>query len=331
MNTLWLLLVLFFPLGLQAQLPVGNVSSIANVACPTGFINGTVCQHMVVSGCPNTVDIGITVGTKTPARPIGTVVFFIGANGTRPYGGSFVGDYYKKGYRVVDLQWDTPGWFIPGTGQPRNLLNTSCRGASMVNYLAGLYSGQGSPFCAQGKSAGSAQLAYAMSWYGMAAKLDNVELLSGPVMSDLAQGCEVPSAPVTTVVPTNGEPFLDAPQYVTTFINPITQATGQQCLPPTNTTPQQDLNWLAQSIIQPATASLDFPHTPVSGWLCDNGQNNSAAQGQIFYQAITSSHSLTRISGCTGSEGVEVGTTPQGVMGQLAIEQDMQLQCVVRH
>jgi hypothetical protein len=41
--------------------------------------------------------------------------------------------------------------------------------------------------CALGDSAGSAAIAYSLAYYGAGSYLDNVELLSGPVLSDIEQ------------------------------------------------------------------------------------------------------------------------------------------------
>ena len=85
--------------------------------------------------------------------------------------------------------------------------------------------------------------------------------------------------------------------------------------------------------------SFSYPQTAMAGWLCSNvakQQNNSAAQGEFFYQQFlfpwqTAGYSLTRIDNCSGTEGVGNGVTPQGVNGFTAISQDMIAGCVRRH
>jgi hypothetical protein len=85
--------------------------------------------------------------------------------------------------------------------------------------------------------------------------------------------------------------------------------------------------------------SFSYPRTSMAAWLCSNvatEQNNSAAQGEFFYQQFTSfrqtaGYSVTRIDHCTGTEGVSNGVTPQGVSGMTAISQDMVAACVRRH
>src|SRR5208282_4513681 len=133
------------------------------------------------------------------------------------------------------------------------------------------------PKCAQGFSAGSSAVAYALAWYGAGSYLDNAELLSGPVFSDIQQGCE-------------------------------------------------------------------YPQPPLAGWVCNNGTtsvgNNSAAQGDIFYQQFTStqqaggSFSLNPVSNCNGDEGVDPGTVVLSgvtVVGSTAISNDTIAHCIVRH
>jgi hypothetical protein len=307
-----------------AQDSLGKVTNVRSVACPSGFAVGSSCQHLTIASCPNTNDTGLTVGTKTAAASKGTIMLFNGSNGTRPMSGPFVKDYSKLGFTVIDTMWDPPGW--EGTGQTASILAGACRPATLLSYFA--QSAKGA-FCAQGHSAGSSALAYSLSHYGID-RLDHVELVSGPVMSDLQQGCETPLAPPVTVVPSNGAIFANGPQYVNQFIPAVSHYTGQSCRPPASTTETQNAAWLAQSIVQPG-AVLNFPNTGVSGWLCDNGLNNSAAQGAIFYSSLQSQYSLTRVSGCMGSEGVQQGTTPQAMKGQQAVEQDMELSCIARH
>jgi hypothetical protein len=75
----------------------------------------------------------------------------------------------------------------------------------------------------------------------------------------------------------------------------------------------------------------------MTGWLCSKPagchqarcQNNSAAQGQLYYENVTSPKSVYRVDGCLGTEGVEQGTVPQfhNESGLQAIIQSMTSQC----
>jgi len=63
------------------------------------------------------------------------------------------------GYTVIDTDWDQGGWDMNPTAP--NILTSACRGATLLNYLS---SSSAAPFCAQEFSAGSSEVAYAMSW-----------------------------------------------------------------------------------------------------------------------------------------------------------------------
>ena len=94
------------------------------------------------------------------------------------------------------------------------------------------------------------------------------------------------------------------------------------------------------SIVDGTTdANFAYPQTAVAGWLCSNGLNNSAAEGQFYYANINNAgqlpvYSVTRIDRCAGSEGVEAGVTPSHKNGFLAIVGDMEdsvAGCIKRH
>jgi hypothetical protein len=107
--------------------------------------------------------------------------------------------YVQQGYEVVQVAWGGP-WEQQDTNP--NIQNAACRPATFLNYVytnifAPAIKGPAAGFCAQGFSAGSAAIAYSMAYYGEAGQLDNVELISGPVLSDLKQGCVSTLTPVT--------------------------------------------------------------------------------------------------------------------------------------
>lgn len=334
----------------QSPLPLGDVTGINELpSCPAGYFPGASCFEATVS-CPNALDIPVTYGLVDPSGvPRGMIVFFNGSGGTAPYGAanrgrSYAATYLQAGYQIVQLAWETD-WEDTGITGGRSVKTAACRPATLLNYLhQTLYLGDGG-MCAQGASAGSAALAYSLSWYGSSNYVDKVELLSGPVLSDIEQGCMVPKAPPVAVCPTgqlgcDGEEWVDKPQYVQGAQFSVSGWTGQTCQPKTQTSPATNASWKAMSIVDGTrNASFVYPQTAMAGWLCSNGLNNSAAEGQIFYQqfttpAQTAEFSLTRIDGCGGSEGVEVGTTPQGQNGFVAISSDMTdavAGCIKRH
>jgi hypothetical protein len=319
-----ILIGLFVALHLVAlshaqTLPLGTVTDVHDVTCPGGYA-AHECQEATVT-CPNIDAIQVTWGQTGTGK--NTVVFFSSSAGIQIDSSSYDDYYVSEGLSAIQVTWAS-AWEVAGTIPQANVLAASCRGATILNYLSTPVKGA---FCAQADSAGSALVAYSMAWYGLAKKLTAVELLSGPVLSNIEQGCEEPDAPAVTVRPTDGSSYQNTPQYVGETIESVSNWTGQICQPNhEDTPPAVDTQWLAQSIVQTGS-TLNFPNTSISGWVCNNGLNNSAAQGWLFYDALTSDYSLTGISSCSGSEGVSVGKTPQGVEGEAAIEADMLAKC----
>src|SRR5262249_13398005 len=105
-------------------------------------------------------------------------------------------------------QWATDwGQATTQTGPTYNVKLAACRPATLLNHIYNRFFTAvkaitpSAGMCAQGFSAGSAAIAYSLAWYGGGddlnrVYLDKVELLSGPVLSDIKQGCDVPSAEV---------------------------------------------------------------------------------------------------------------------------------------
>lgn len=316
-----------------APLPLGSVSNITSLAsCPAGFPTGAQCSQATVS-CPNTANIQVTFGIhQVPDAPRGTIVFFGGGGGTAPYGADFDRLYTQAGYSLATLAWGSE-WEDTGLAQ-KNIRTAACRPATMLNFI--LRSAAPGAKCAQGISGGSAAVAYSLSAYGAAAFLDKVELLSGPVFSDISRGCKVPNpAPVTVCPPgqfgcEGGDTFQDSSSYLPTsaaFVGHLSN--DPSCGGSMPTTSRSQARWKSMSIVDgTAQSSFFYPNTSLSGWVCDNGLNNSAAQGDLFYRQFTSigqtaSFHLTPIKNCAGAEGVDNGQTSSGQTGLLAIVADM--------
>jgi hypothetical protein len=302
-------------------LPLGSVSNVSSVTCTSEF-KSSVCYQAKVS-CPNTADIGVMWGVRGSGHK-GTVVFLGGGGGTVPSGNSFYSRYNTAGLVSIEVAWATD-WELAGSPYAANILSAACRPATLLNYFHSQMA-HGS-LCAQGMSAGSSQVAYSLSWYGLAEELTNAELISGPVLSNITDGCKLPNrTPTVRVVPTNGQPWSDPIAYVTEA-TALTVWTGNQCLPATESSLAAEESWDDQSTVQPG-ASLSFPNTNLSAWVCNNGLNPSAGQSYLFFSQVVTPFALTAITNCAGAEGVTSGYTPQGVLAQTAIEDDMVKQCV---
>jgi hypothetical protein len=332
----------------RAPLSLGTISSrniVKLKACPAGYYPGMTCFRGQVDNCPNTGSLGFTYGYQDPqGETLGTVVFLEGGGGTSAYDDpTYAQKYLQNGYQVVYAAWDND-WELTNNDAP-SIKYAACRPATLLNYIYdNLYSRGG--MCAQGSSAGSGALGYVLAWYGGSSYLDNVELLSGPVFGDIKQGCEVPNAPTVNVCATgqfgcDGAQWPDSPAYVDGDENLIRNWSSQpSCNAGKTTSAFVNSLWKGMSIVDGTNnPSFSYPHTALAGYLCsnvDSVQNNSAAQGEFFYQQFTNAgqtaeYSVTRINNCSGSEGVTDGQTPQGETGFTAISDHMMSACIKRH
>jgi hypothetical protein len=258
----------------------------------------------------------------------GTIIIFNGASGTLAGGSNYVAALNPAGFTMVQVAWSTD-WQDTGL-TTKNILTAACRPASVGQFLYSTFYSTGG-FGVLAGSAGAGAAAYWLGWYSGGDIIDNVELSSGPVYSDIEQGCESPDANSVTIVPTDGTAWSDTLNYRGGPQNGLTTETGYTCRPATgNTSSTANSSWLAQSVVQTGWTS-SYPNTNVSGWVCNNAQNNSEAEAWLFFSQMTSPFTLTAISGCTDSETVDGGYTPQGVLGSTAIIDDMLAETYKRH
>ncbi len=333
----------------RAPLPLGFIDSHSIIKlqeCPTGYYPGMTCYSGKVQSCQFADDLGFTYGYETPSGDLaGTIVLLEGGGGTNPYmDPDYAQTYLQEGYQVVYLAWDTD-WEFTGSGTGSSIKYAACRPATFLQYISqNLYSRGG--MCAQGDSAGSGAVAYALAWYGEGSFLDNVELLSGPVFGDIEQGCVVPNASTVEVCSAGqygcvGSQWPDSPAYVDGDEGEVADWSGiSGCNGGRKTSDFANDGWKAMSIVDGTDdPSFNYPTTGVAGWLCSNDnsvQNNSAAEGEFFYQQFTTSnqtaaYSVTRINSCQGVEGVSGGELPDGQNGFDAISNNMLGACFKRH
>ncbi len=333
-----------------AQNPLGTVSNVtAQASCPQGYFTGMQCFQATVS-CPSTENIQVTFGYADPVgQPRGTVFFHDGAGGTTPYGGQsssyqdYLSSYLSAGFQIVQMSWASD-WENVGSFQA-SIGKAACRPATLMQYIYQNVHTSGA-MCAQGVSAGSAAIAYALAWYNAASYLDKVELISGPVFGNIEAGCSVPKAARVQVCANGqygcvGSSWGDAPEYIGGDLHSVRKwVNNNHCLGFRKTSDGTDDGWTAMSVVTgTSSTSFSYPNTGMAGWLCSNGLNNSAAEGNYYYvnftnSSQTSSYSLTRIDGCQGPETIEAGTTPSGENGFTAVVNDMtdtRNGCVLHH
>jgi hypothetical protein len=314
--------------------PPGGTSVVVGsvVPCSSDFFSDTtipaVCHSASVANCPNVSDLSLTYSYDTPASPKGTIVFFSGSGGTVDAGDAdFAGFYFANGYEVVQVEWAFEWEYTGGndtTTSPANVRLAACRGATFLNFVfntnnSTLYSGGGR--CAQGSSAGSGAIAYALTFYGAGNYLDAVELKSGPPIADFKQGCEEPNTIQTTICGTqNGAPQVGcqlggtqlwtlSPMYTGAASGVGKWTNDSSCaVPGTTTSAASNQAWLQQSIVNDGTGNptYSYPKTAMTAWLCQTlvnsnlcvgGQggspqndcpNNAASQAEIYYAKLTS-------------------------------------------
>jgi hypothetical protein len=197
------------------SLQLGSVTgNTAMVSCQGGqWVAGMNCFVATITGCNNdnnTVDpISFIYGLIIPpGKANGVIVFLDGGDGTNAAMETDEQDmlayYASQNYAVVQIQWAT-AWEQTSVA---SVQDAACRPATFLNYIyntvyttiaTGQNANPSAGMCAQGFSAGSAAIAYSLAYYGAGSYLDNVELISGPVLSDIKKGCIVPAASSVTV------------------------------------------------------------------------------------------------------------------------------------
>ena len=327
----------------------GTLSGVAPLsACPSnvGFAGGMSCYSANID-CPNTDTIPLTFGYNTPAGlSKGLIVLFGGTSGmNNGPDGTLVLNYLNNGYTVVQIiwgyAWEETNSSSSGT-RPWNIQTAACRPATFLNWAFTnrqapvLYpaSNPTAGMCAEGFSAGSAAVAYSLSWYDADKYLDKVELLAGPVLSDIGHGCEVPNAPPVTMCGGSPAPAYcqgwpaggvsGGLSYINGTENFLQAWTGDASCNNSSgtTTTQASFNaWEAESILfgaNGATPNLKYPNTSVAAWLCSSSislMNESGPQGWVYYEQVGNSGTpplsflVNSVASCNGPEGITTGTT----------------------
>jgi hypothetical protein len=290
-----------------------------------------------------------------PNTPVakGTIIMFIGDGGVQSAlsGTSLFADaYFKAGYEIVEFVWNDDWEYttdpIP-SGTYGNILDAACRPATFLNYVynnlfLGPINNQQNPstrFCAHATSAGSAAVAYSLAYYGAGSMLDNVEMISGPVFSDIKQGCEVPAPQQNVTICPAGQPGCQlgvggsswtlSPSYLGVASQVGLWTGDTTCRGSAMTSAASNASWLGQSIVnqstggqgQPPVPTFSYPGTAISAWLCRSvlggfGQaNNSSPQGQLFYAQVGTNqtqvpYAIYAVDNCHYSEEVGPGNVP---------------------
>jgi len=286
------------PRASAQSLPLGTVTVLGNDPYPcTGARNGSKfypgmnCFDATIK-CKNTADIGITFGWTGPANPQGTIVFFSGGTGESPTeSGDDIPVYaasYVNNFEIVYVEYVSP-WEDPSSdGSGGSILAAACRPGTFLNYIntSGI---RQNAMCAQGGSAGSAAIAYAMAWYGAASYLTDVQLISGPVLSEIDQGCTYPNASTpqlcgsgTSYCSQATVPWTDKIIYVPSYNQAVSNWSGipsaislsNGICAASNVSSSDYPYWAAMSIVDGSAAgaapTFNYPNVAKHGWLCQS-------------------------------------------------------------
>jgi hypothetical protein len=98
-----------------------------------------------------------------PSR--GTVVSFSGGGGTWLPDGPRIDAWIEAGFRVARVQWDANWW--AGSSASEGFAALACRPATVTDWVAENLVDDGQPLCTEGGSGGAAQVAYALTHYGL--------------------------------------------------------------------------------------------------------------------------------------------------------------------
>lgn len=192
------------PDGATDSLPLGTYTEMAfQGRCPDG--SEWTCTGFEVA-CPDVAAVAggelAVAGSTSAVR--GMVVLFSGGEGTGWWSlgstltDAFTDDLRARGFEVVQVRWEQPGWWTASAGELAGPQRLACRPATVVHHLhATRYAALGVDggatgrcgFCVTGNSGGASQVSYLLSHYGQETILDAVVPTSGPPHAALARGC----------------------------------------------------------------------------------------------------------------------------------------------
>ena len=268
--------------------PTIGTTTMASTVCQADGQAGAECYVVTVS-CAGVADADVIVkyrpgdgDTSDATGGAGTIIFMTGGGGTEYYEDSFtygpnlIEDLIGAGFATVQVKWDI-SW-ITGPGGFERL---ACRPATITQWIYDELHGGGDaePFCATGNSGGSAQIAYALTRYGLAAVYDTVVPSSGPPSGRVDLGCGDcnPDLDVVDVPCAN-----DSLCYLPGRINTIDGAyAGSPCR-------DGEFEVLMADSVVTDGADLHYPSTKVIAVFGELDGTNAVAQGMQWYDAITS-------------------------------------------
>lgn len=188
-----------------------SVSQTVGIAAPVALATGTVTDGGVGSGTspgnaqgdaytkrrltvavPGLADLACDIAYKGAATK-GTVLFLAGEGGDTwwtaagPTQEGWIEAVRALGWQVVQTKW-TASWFGAVSGQQTGIAQMAARPAAVINWVHDNLAST-ARFVVTGNSGGASAVAYALTHYNLASKVDHLIPTSGPPHADLARGC----------------------------------------------------------------------------------------------------------------------------------------------
>jgi len=266
---------------------------------------GSLCGEYQVS-CPNIDNVklyGLHVG---PLGAVGTIVSVAGGRG-----GSFhtenAQEYVDAGFQVIMIANELinssdaslcakNGCLMYQNVNDPGPKQAGCRIATFVKYVNATYLG---PTCAQGHSAGSSQLAYALAFHDLASVVPYVQLTGATPLARLDYGCNPTQGNSRSYWGTNpsgirqnvfNRPYAyeDTSAAAATLAEDLAGLTDGKCS--TGVPNTQDLQRLtAQSIDSPG-AVWTYPSTVIDGYDCLSGESMVDGNGAWSWARVRDSN-----------------------------------------
>ena len=291
----------------EGALSVGSVSvQNANATCPAGSAAGALCAVVQVA-CSGIPTLGATLVVNNPAGVSGLagkarylMPYFSGGPGTGLAAPEqqIIPALTAAQVKTVQVVWQQVG--SPG-GWPatptHSIIAGACREATITQWLDAQMGGQVAT-CAQGFSAGSAGLAYALAYYNAGAWLDAVQLLSGPPLARMDLGCAAPPQQTATtcgVAYSLGYESNHAP-----LVDGLEGTTG--C----TTAPSDPAKLAGDSVLTGPSPVLGYAYTKIGIATCSQ-QSAAAGMSALYESALTQAGtSVVRACIAGGCQGENV-------------------------
>jgi hypothetical protein len=153
---------------------------------PNHVVPGATCHRAEVT-CEGLDPIELTVLTGRPPQGVpvkGIVTFSSGLGGTSWYNATLAKALVNEGFITLRRRWSYDWETGPG-----GMRRSSCRFATMLQWLRSREWTQGKPLCATGNSGGASEVAYTLTAQGAGDLLDLAVVTGGPPMGRVDLGC----------------------------------------------------------------------------------------------------------------------------------------------